>query len=79
MMKPRIPITRQRNPFVAIARFRKAGPHEKTTKALRRQAVVELVRIVKSLSEYRQKGVPMARLSFGIQIASFASVVCAPV
>ncbi len=72
MMKTRTPITKQRNPFVAIARFRKAGPHEKTPKALRRQAVVALARIVKSLSEYRQKGGPMARLSFGIQMASLA-------
>ena len=71
-MNPRIPISKQRNPFVAVARFRKAGPHEKTPKALRRQAVVALARIVKSLSEYRQKGVPLACLSFGIQIASLA-------
>jgi hypothetical protein len=71
-MKLRIPITQQRNPFVVFARFRKAGPHEKPTKALRRQAVVALARIVKSWSEYRQKGVPMARLSIGIQIASLA-------
>ena len=36
-MKPRKPI-QPRNPFVALARFRKAGTHRKPDKALRREA-----------------------------------------
>ena len=33
----RKPIAKQRNRFVALAKFRKAGAHRKTNKALRRQ------------------------------------------
>ena len=33
-----------RNPFVAAAKFRKAGRHDKTKKALRREARVEMQR-----------------------------------
>lgn len=41
-MKPQH--TKPRNPLVAAARFRHAGAHQKTEKALRRQAAVSLMR-----------------------------------
>lgn len=33
-----------RNPLVAVARHRRAGPHQKSTKALRRAAKVDLAK-----------------------------------
>lgn len=47
-MKPRI---KPRNPFVAIAQFRKAGSHEKPTKSLRRQAKQALAKTAKQSPE----------------------------
>lgn len=40
-----------RNPFVAVARFKKAGVHSKTEKALRRAARMEIQH--GSLAEWR--------------------------
>ncbi len=51
-MKPRI---KPRNPFVASAKFRKAGPHEKSAKAQRRQDKLVLCRVVKQLPEHWHK------------------------
>ena len=42
-MKPKI---KPRNPFVALAKFRKAGTHEKPAKSLRRQARQSLAKAV---------------------------------
>lgn len=47
-MKPRI---KPRNPFVAPAKFRKAGSHEKPTKSLRRQARQALAKAARQLPE----------------------------
>ena len=44
-----------RNPFVVFAKFRKAGFHEKSGKALRRQAKLALCNEVKKLAEHWQK------------------------
>ncbi len=44
MKKGKQPMPSPRNPFVVIAKFRKAGAHRKTHKALRRQAKVEVRR-----------------------------------
>jgi hypothetical protein len=51
-MKPRI---KPRNPFVACAKFRKAGPHEKPAKAQRRQNKLVLCKVVKQLPEHWHK------------------------
>lgn len=53
-MKPKI---KPRNPFVALAKFRKAGPHEKPAKSLRRQARQSLAKAVKKLPESWHKGI----------------------
>lgn len=47
-MKPRI---KPRNPFVALAQFRKAGSHEKPNKSLRRQAKQALAKTAKQSPE----------------------------
>lgn len=47
-MKPKI---KPRNPFVALAKFRKAGTHEKLAKSLRRQARQSLAKAVKESPE----------------------------
>jgi len=47
-MKPKI---KPRNLFVALAKFRKAGAHEKTAKALRRQEKQALVKTAKQSPE----------------------------
>ena len=51
-MKSRI---KPRNPYVASAKFRKAGPHEKPAKAQRRQDKLVLCRVVKQLPEHWHK------------------------
>ncbi|THF61660.1 hypothetical protein E6O51_09425 [Pseudothauera rhizosphaerae] len=51
-MKPR---TKPRNPYVASAKFRKAGAHGKTEKAQRRQAKAALRRESKRVPEYLQQ------------------------
>ncbi len=50
-MKPSI---RPRNPFVAAAKFLKAGSHRKTVKALRRDEMVQLQKVIKA--DDRDKG-----------------------
>lgn len=47
-MKPKI---RPRNPFVALAKFRKAGAHAKPTKSLRRHEKQALAKAAKSSPE----------------------------
>jgi hypothetical protein len=47
-MKPKI---KPRNPFVAVAKFRKAGAHEKTAKALRRHEKQNLAKTSKQPPE----------------------------
>jgi hypothetical protein len=47
-MKSRI---KPRNPFVALAKFRKAGPHEKPAKSLRRHDKQALVKTTKQSPE----------------------------
>jgi hypothetical protein len=37
-------ISAPRNPYVAAAHMRKAGPHQKTNKAIRRKETVKLMR-----------------------------------
>jgi hypothetical protein len=44
-----------RNPFVVLAKFRKAGFHEKPGKALRRRDKLTLCKVVKQLPEHWQK------------------------
>lgn len=44
-----------RNPFVALAKFRKAGSHEKPTKSLHRQDKQALAKNAKQLPESWQK------------------------
>ncbi len=44
-----------RNPFVALAKFRKAGSHEKPAKSLRRQEKQSLAKAVKQVPESWQK------------------------
>lgn len=51
-MKPKI---KPRNPLVADARFRKAGVHEKTEKARRRQEKLALAKAAKAWPEPGQK------------------------
>jgi len=51
-MKSRI---KPRNPYVADAKFRKAGPHQKPAKAQRRQDKLVLCRVVKQLPEHWHK------------------------
>ncbi len=53
-MKPKI---KPRNPFVALAKFRKAGTHEKPAKSLRRQARQSLAKTVKESPESWHKGI----------------------
>jgi hypothetical protein len=65
-MKPKI---KPRNPFVAHAKFRKAGSHEKPTKSLRRQEKQNLAKTTKQSSEpshnciSREYGSAMALIS----------------
>lgn len=40
-----------RNPFVVLAKFRKAGSHEKTAKSMRRHEKQALVKIAKQSPE----------------------------
>ena len=47
-MKPKI---KPRNPFVALAKFRKAGFHEKPGKSLRRQEKQTLAKTAKQAPE----------------------------
>lgn len=47
-MKPKI---KPRNPFVALAKFRKAGAHTKPTKSLRRHEKQALAKVAKQSSE----------------------------
>lgn len=47
-MKPKI---KPRNPFVVLAKFRKAGSHEKPAKSLRRQEKQSLAKAVKQAPE----------------------------
>ncbi len=47
-MKPKI---KPRNPFVALAKFRKAGSHEKPPKSLRRHEKQTLAKTAKQLPE----------------------------
>jgi len=47
-MKPKI---KPRNPLVADAKFRKAGVHEKSEKARRRQEKLALAKAAKALPE----------------------------
>ncbi|GAB1392552.1 hypothetical protein MASR1M60_07150 [Rhodocyclaceae bacterium] len=47
-MKPKI---KPRNPFVALAKFRKAGSHEKSAKSLRRQEKQALAKTAKQAPE----------------------------
>jgi hypothetical protein len=47
-MKPKI---KPRNPFVALAKFRKAGSHEKPAKSLRRKEKQTLAKTAKQSSE----------------------------
>lgn len=51
-MKPRI---KPRNPYVASAKFRNAGPHEKSAKAQRRRDKLALCKVVKQLPEHWHK------------------------
>lgn len=59
-MKPKI---KPRNPFVALAKFRKAGAHEKSAKSLRRQARQSLVKTVKESPESWHIGITIQCLS----------------
>lgn len=59
-MKPKI---KPRNPFVVLAKFRKAGAHEKPAKSLRRQARQSLVKTVKESPESWHKGITIQWLS----------------
>ncbi|MDP1524514.1 MAG: hypothetical protein Q8M20_01765 [Rhodocyclaceae bacterium] len=47
-MKPKI---KPRNPFVALAKFRKAGSHEKPAKSLRRKEKQTLAKTAKQSPE----------------------------
>lgn len=47
-MKPKI---KPRNPFVALAKFRKAGSHERPAKSLRRHEKQTLAKTVKESPE----------------------------
>ena len=44
-----------RNPFVVLAKFRKAGSHDKPTKSRRRQEKQILIKTIKQLPESWQK------------------------
>ncbi len=44
-----------RNPFVVLAKFRKAGPHDKPIKSRRRQEKQILVKTIKQLPKSWQK------------------------
>ena len=59
-MKPKI---KPRNPFVALAKFRKAGTHEKPAKSLRQQARQSLAKAVKQSPESWHKGITIQCLS----------------
>ena len=54
-MKPKI---KPRNPFVALAKFRKAGSHEKPTKSLRRQEKQTLAKTDNQSSELWHNRIP---------------------
>ena len=54
MMKSKI---KPRNPFVALAKFRKAGSHEKPAKSLRRHEKQVLAKTAKQSPESWQKGI----------------------
>ena len=54
-MKPKI---KPRNPFVAHAKFRKAGSHEKPAKSLRRHEKQTLAKTAKQLSESWHNCIP---------------------
>ncbi len=45
------PIIKPRNPFVALAKFRKAGAHEKPAKSLRREEKQTLAKTAKQSPE----------------------------
>lgn len=49
-------INKPRNPLVAAAKFRRAGAHQKTEKARRRQENVALQRSLRTLHDSRSKG-----------------------
>ncbi len=51
-MKPKI---KPRNPYVASAKFRKAGPHGKPVKSQRQQDKRGLHKVVKQLPQHWQK------------------------
>lgn len=53
-MKPKI---NPRNPYVALARFRKAGSHEKSEKSLRRTQKQALSKLTKQSPESWQNGI----------------------
>lgn len=48
-----------RNPFVVLAKFRKAGSHEKPTKSLRRQDKQALAKNAKQSPESWQKRISL--------------------
>ncbi len=52
-MKKKVPIT-PRNPFVALAKFRKAGSHRKPEKALRRQAAMAAAKCTRQGEDLRE-------------------------
>lgn len=54
-MKPKI---KPRNPFVALAKFRKAGAHEKPEKALRRKEKQTLAKTAKQSPESWHNRIP---------------------
>jgi hypothetical protein len=56
-----------RNPFVALAKFRKAGFHTKPTKSLRRQDKQVLAKSAKQPTESWHKGISF---EFSVAMAS---------
>jgi hypothetical protein len=73
-MKPKI---KPRNPFVALAKFRKAGTHGKPAKSLRRQARQSLAKSIKQSPVSWHKGIatqcPCAMTSASPETCSNAS------
>jgi hypothetical protein len=59
-MKPKI---KPRNPYVAIAKFRKAGPHRKPVKAQRRLDHLALCKVVKHLPKHWHKRISIESAS----------------
>lgn len=57
-----------RNPFVAIAKFRKAGSHEKPSKALRRHEKQELAKTAKQSPDSWQKCIS-SEIAFAMALA----------